>query len=171
MTAELTEAPPILQHKVGFAIEPWAPQQRRLLAEILVSAYAGMREAALYPELGTVADCTRLLQKMETAHTDFLLACASGLILADGQPVGSILAVQTAAGSASIEHLGILAAFRNRGLGKLLLQWSVRELWQAGFRRIQLHVTAQNEPAIRLYSGAGFVCLGIYRARDPRSEG
>ena len=63
----------------------------------------------------------------------------------DDKPVGEV------------RLIGVLPAWRGRGLGRELLRWAVAHLRVAGAGRIQLSVEAQNERALSLYVRTGFV--------------
>jgi mycothiol synthase len=52
--------------------------------------------------------------------------------------------------------IGVLPAWRGRGLGRELLRWGVAELRTRGSRRIVLAVEAANDRATRLYRAHGF---------------
>ncbi|MEP7035316.1 MAG: GNAT family N-acetyltransferase [Actinomycetota bacterium] len=51
-------------------------------------------------------------------------------------------------------------AFRRIGVGRALVDAVVAQARVAGKRRLVLHVVSGNEPASRLYEGAGFVATG-----------
>jgi GNAT superfamily N-acetyltransferase len=55
-----------------------------------------------------------------------------------------------------LQHLEVLPAFRNRGIGTKLLARCERELRALGHRRVVLGVSATNAPAIRLYRRLGY---------------
>ena len=55
-----------------------------------------------------------------------------------------------------IGQIGVLPAFRGRGLGRLLLEWSVEHLRRRGAADIELAVEAENELALGLYLRTGF---------------
>jgi len=56
----------------------------------------------------------------------------------------------------SIDFIGVLPAWRRRGLGRELLRWGIERLRAAGAQVIELNVTASNERALELYRRAGF---------------
>ena len=144
-------------------LEPWQPARARSAADILARAYAGSLEATLYPDLASPAGCLRVIRGLTRAG--MLLAEASGLILVGGEPAGTIVAARLAAQTAGIEHVAVLPALRGQGLGKRMLGWSLERLRAAGFARVELHVTRDNAPAVRLYQAAGFNLLSVYEAR------
>lgn len=69
-------------------------------------------------------------------------------------------------------HRGEIAALyvvperRGRGLGRLLLEEGEAVLRQWGCRRIQLAVTASNEPAVALYRAHGYAVTRYHMERS-----
>jgi ribosomal protein S18 acetylase RimI-like enzyme len=59
--------------------------------------------------------------------------------------------------------MGLLPAYRGRGLGRRLLTAAVDAGRKRGFERIELEVFASNTAAIRLYESAGFTAEGRKR--------
>ncbi|MGO4907947.1 N-acetyltransferase family protein [Pseudorhodobacter sp. W20_MBD10_FR17] len=59
--------------------------------------------------------------------------------------------------------MGLLPEFRGRGLGEQLLSETIADAQKHRFHRIELHVRASNEPAIRLYRKLGFVLEGTLK--------
>jgi ribosomal protein S18 acetylase RimI-like enzyme len=57
--------------------------------------------------------------------------------------------------------MGILQAFRGRGLGRRLAEAVIREAQNVGIERIELGVYASNEAAVALYKSLGF-CNGAH---------
>jgi RimJ/RimL family protein N-acetyltransferase len=59
--------------------------------------------------------------------------------------------------------MGIIPAYRGRGLGLRLLTATLENAFAVGFVRIELHVHADNPRAVALYTKAGFVTEGVVR--------
>jgi RimJ/RimL family protein N-acetyltransferase len=59
--------------------------------------------------------------------------------------------------------MGLLPAWRGRGIGRRLLEATLAQARRFGFKRIELDVHADNPRAIALYEKAGFVREGIVR--------
>ena len=59
--------------------------------------------------------------------------------------------------------MGLLPAYRGRGLGRRLAAQTIGAGRQVGIERVELDVFASNEPAISLYRRLGFITEGIKR--------
>lgn len=59
--------------------------------------------------------------------------------------------------------MGLLPAFRQRGIGKLLLSAAISTAWSRGLQRIELTVREDNGRAKALYERLGFQDEGIMR--------
>lgn len=59
--------------------------------------------------------------------------------------------------------MGIIPAYRNRGLGTRLIEAALGEARRQGFVRVALSAHADNERAIALYRKVGFVEEGVER--------
>ena len=59
--------------------------------------------------------------------------------------------------------MGLLPAFRGRGLGKNLAVQTIRAARDAGIERVELEVFASNKQAIALYRALGFITEGTKR--------
>ena len=59
--------------------------------------------------------------------------------------------------------MGLLPAYRERGLGRRLMEAALAKGWESGMERIELEVFASNPRAIALYEKLGFVTEGVKR--------
>ncbi|RXT24508.1 GNAT family N-acetyltransferase [Rhizobium leguminosarum] len=66
--------------------------------------------------------------------------------------------------------MGVLPAYRGRGLGRRLVQTTLKAAQEAGFVRVELDVYEDNARAIALYEKMGFAREGIAR-RAARIDG
>jgi ribosomal protein S18 acetylase RimI-like enzyme len=82
--------------------------------------------------------------------------------LQGGQVVGNITIHPYPADPScwQIEHVGVVRAYRGRGMGRVLMETGLRDIAQRGGRCAILEVYADNLPAIRLYESLGFECAG-----------
>ncbi|MBY4629323.1 GNAT family N-acetyltransferase [Rhizobium croatiense] len=66
--------------------------------------------------------------------------------------------------------MGILPAYRGKGLGRRLIETTLRAAQKSGFARVELNVYEDNARAIALYEKTGFAREGIVR-RAARIDG
>ena len=59
--------------------------------------------------------------------------------------------------------VGVVSAFRGKGLGLRLIRAALQAAWAADITRVELAVYADNAPAIALYEKVGFIREGIVR--------
>ncbi len=78
------------------------------------------------------------------------------LVLEVGGVAAGFLVLNVRKGTLRIEALGVLPAYRRQGWGMWLLEWAAQEAGRLGLRRLTLHVSSGNRPALALYAQAGF---------------
>lgn len=86
---------------------------------------------------------------------DQLDLAASVVLLRDDDPVGVALIARRDT-TCRLAGMCFVPSARGAGLGRLLLDHVVRAARTRGDRAMVLEVISQNEPAVRLYRGAGF---------------
>ena len=88
------------------------------------------------------------------------------VVEADGRVAGYLLAVR-AADQAEVLSVAVDPDWRQRGLGRALLEACLRSLGAEGVRRLTLEVRSGNSAARALYAGCGLAPVG----RRPRYYG
>jgi ribosomal-protein-alanine N-acetyltransferase len=102
----------------------------------------------------------------DAAALERILAMSDGfgfLAWQEDTPAGFILA-RDLGGEVEVLSLGVMPAWRRRGIGHALIASVVAEAERRGIGTIVLEVATENEPARRLYAAFGFVPVG----RRPR---
>ena len=113
-----------------------------------------------------VADDDGRINKFYQKHPERLPMCGIA-VGKDGTPLGFVMLAihpmndkdglhDTKPGEAYIEQLGVAAAARGKGIGKMLLQWAEAKAREHGCRMLTLSVLNGNA-ARRLYERFGFV--------------
>jgi GNAT superfamily N-acetyltransferase len=83
----------------------------------------------------------------------------------DGVPAGYAELDHRQAPDTELAYFGLLPEFIGRGLGRYLLDWTIRHVWRAGPRRLWVHTCDFDHPrAIAVYRKSGF------RVYDQRVE-
>jgi|YNPBryantNP2012_1023418.scaffolds.fasta_scaffold02061_4 ribosomal protein S18 acetylase RimI-like enzyme len=62
-------------------------------------------------------------------------------------------------------HIGVAASARGQGIGRALLETSLRQFWTTGVRGVHLVTTDRNQVACHLYESVGFRLLNAYPTR------
>ncbi len=153
MEMELSALPsPRLPHEFSFA--PWSYELLDAHAEMLFGSFHQEIDAHVFPSLGDRQGSLCLMIEM-TRKRGFLPE-ATWLLLGPVGPCGTVQGLRERDGLGSIQNVGILPGWRGRSLGEALLLQALHGFRQAGLQRAVLEVTAQNDPAIRLYHRLGF---------------
>jgi ribosomal protein S18 acetylase RimI-like enzyme len=95
------------------------------------------------------------------------LPSATWLIAAPAGFVATIQGVVDREGFGAIQNVGVLPAYRGRGLGRRLVSRALMGFRERGVSRAFLEVTAENVHAVRLYRSVGFRRVKtLYKAVD-----
>jgi len=154
MEIDLYEPPAVPVLPAGFYWVPWDTFALDLHADVLFGCFTDEIDATVFPSLGTRTGCGQLMTEICRKQgflpaATWLLACAEGYC-------GTVQGVRERTGLGAIQNLGILPAYRGRGLGSALLLQALHGFRNAGLGRAFLEVTAQNDGAVRLYHRLGF---------------
>ncbi len=76
-----------------------------------------------------------------------------------GQTVGCCALVRIAADEFEVAKMAVTEWRQGSGIGRRLLEWTIREAAAAGARRLYLETNSKLMPAIRLYESVGFVAI------------
>jgi ribosomal protein S18 acetylase RimI-like enzyme len=138
----------------GFSFVAWQDSLLSEHGESLFASFHDTIDAVVFPSLGDRSGCYFLMTEV-TRKSGFLPG-ATWLLSGPSGYCGTVQGVREPGGVGAIQNLGITAAYRNRGLGSMLLEQALEGFRRAGLKRALLEVTAQNEGAIRLYRRLGF---------------
>jgi ribosomal protein S18 acetylase RimI-like enzyme len=89
----------------------------------------------------------------------------------EGEPCGLawVRLDDDAPDSAHLYQMWVAAGHRRRGVGRALVDAAAEWARELGAKQLDLDVTSNNEAAVRLYEGAGFVVNGERRPLRPGS--
>lgn len=151
-------------------------------ADTLILPIAGEYIDSFHKALDTVARERKYLTLLEAPPLENARAFVLGMIakgnpqfvaLADGEVVGwcdiSRHSFPSHAHAGNL-GMGIIPAYRGRGIGRKLIETTLRAAFDAGIERVELSVHADNDRAIALYEKVGFVREGLAR-RSVRIDG
>jgi RimJ/RimL family protein N-acetyltransferase len=148
------QALPAPQLPAGFCWVAWGQDLLDLHAEALYESFHQEIDATIFPSLGNRQGCQTLMA--EISRKSVFVPTATWLLAGPDGPCGSVQGLSERNGTGAIQNLGITPGQRGQGLGAALLLQALHGFRWAGMHRAMLEVTAQNDPAIRLYRRLGF---------------
>ena len=153
----------------GYRLVSWDESMLEMHAETKYLSFRSEIDANVFPCLGELAGCHRLMH--EIRHKEGFLPSATWLSAYQPRPqaaleyCGTIQGIRDASQLGAIQNLGVTPEHRGLGLGTALLRVALRGFQQAGLERAFLEVTAQNAGAIGLYQRLGFArSRTVYKA-------
>jgi len=147
----------------GYQFLPWNDSLLEAHAQAKYSSFRDELDVNIFPCLGELAGCRRLMREIRTKPAFLPEATWLALCMGDGRNrcryCGTIQGISEENGTGVVQNLGIAPAHRNRGLGTALMCRALEGFLRAGLTRVHLEVTADNEGAIRLYRRLGFTTM------------
>jgi len=152
--------PAPLELPADYQLIAWHASLATAHAQAKYFSFRGELDAQVFPCLGEIDGCLRLMREIE-AKQGFLpeatwLIRYVGAGPAKEEYCGTIQAIRTHRGKANVQNIGIVPEHRGRGLGSALIQAALTGIHQLGIGRLGLEVTADNQGAVRLYQRLGF---------------
>jgi hypothetical protein len=138
----------------GFWLIPWQDRWSDLHADVLFRSFVDDRDGQVFPNLATVCGCREVMRVVRGLPG--FCPLASWLLAGPDGYAGAIQGVVDSAGHGAIQNLGVMPKCRGVGLGAVLLTQALTGFRQAGATWCHLEVTADNDPAVRLYQRCGF---------------
>ena len=127
---------------------------------------ATARSDASTASLGSTFGCRGLMTEISRRRA--FIPESTWLVVGPSGPCGTVQALRDRGVFGGIQNVGIVPEARGLGLGNALLLQSLQGMVRSGLGRGVLEVTAQNEPAIRLYQRLGFRrAKVVYKAVPP----
>ncbi len=154
MEMDLYDAPSMPSLPDGYYWVPWDDSLLDLHAEILYCSFREEIDTVVFPSLGDRQGCRNLMWEISRKHgflpeATWLLGSVTGYC-------ATVQGLRERTGMGAIQNIGVVGAHRGRGLGGALLLQALHGFRRAGLGRAVLEVTAQNDPAVRLYRRLGF---------------
>lgn len=157
-----TELPrPVLP--AGYAWVAWNDLLLEQHAEVKYHCFFEEIDGIVFPSLSSRIGCLTLMR--EISRKSGFRPEATWLVSGPEGYCATVQGVRERSGCGAIQNLGVTPAHRGRGIGSALLLMALHGFQQVGLKQAFLEVTADNEPAIRLYRRLGFRCRKtIYKA-------
>jgi mycothiol synthase len=138
--------------QLPFAIESFTPQGESRLIQLVERTYVGTLDCPRLDGLRNTADVVAGYKSVGQFRPELWQIARH-----QGADIGCLLVnLHPDVQHAELVYVGLVPEVRGRGWGLLLAQLAQRLARKANCERVVLAVDAANEPAIRLYSLAGF---------------
>ncbi|MDR2116616.1 MAG: GNAT family N-acetyltransferase [Planctomycetaceae bacterium] len=155
---------PILQLPLGFRYVMWEPEMLEVHADIKHRGFRNDLDARIFPTFRDYRQCVNLMKSI--SESPFFLPAAT-LLIANGDEqnlfeyVACIQGMRFSDEVGGIQNIAVLPDYRGHGIGRAILLKSLLGFRQHGIRRVTLEVTAENLPAINLYTHIGFKTFNV----------
>lgn len=155
----------------GYEFLPWSPSLLKAHAKAKYLAFRSEIDANVFPCLGDWRGCTRLMN--DISHKPGFVPEATWLLIyrpasrwrRSIDHCGTIQGIRDSQGMGAIQNIGVTPEHRGLGLGTQLIYRTLAGFRSVGLQHAYLEVTADNEPAIRLYERLGFLrAKTLYKA-------
>jgi ribosomal protein S18 acetylase RimI-like enzyme len=156
-----------LDQDSGLRLEHWRPEHLNEAAELIYNCYLGHEDSQINDQYQSVAGAGRFLHNIIRFPGCGLFDAESSLLLRDtgtDRLQAILLCSRVRADVAHITQLCVSPDVRGVGHGRFLLSQAAQGLQRRGFRALSLTVTADNQPARRLYESVGFKSLHHFEA-------
>ena len=146
----------------GFQWIPFRQEDISRHAAVKHESFRAEIDTSLFPNLSSDSGCQQLMTAICNHHK--FLDSATWLITTDSEDESNSDDCATIQGLAhspvlgEIQNVGVAPEYRGLGLGRALVLQALHGFRESGLKRVQLEVTAHNEPAVELYRSIGF-CL------------
>ncbi|MDR1268517.1 MAG: GNAT family N-acetyltransferase [Planctomycetaceae bacterium] len=159
---------PVLKLPLGFRYVEWNPEMLEIHADIKYRGFRNDLDARIFPTFRNYQQCVNLMKSISDSPS-FLPAAT--LLIANGNEEGLFEYVACIQGMrfsgeiGAVQNIAVLPDYRNRGIGRALLLGSLLGFRQHNIRRVTLEVTAENFPAVKLYTHVGFKTFNAHFLR------
>jgi len=137
-----------------FTLIGWHSSLLDAHAEALYASFFQCIDTQVFPSLGDRTGCRHLMA--EVTRRPGFEPWATWLLKCGDELVGTVQGVRERSGMGAIQNIGVVWAHRGRGLGRALLLQALHGFRLSGLGRAFLEVTAENDPAVRVYHRLGF---------------
>ncbi len=147
------------------SLEPWRETDLRDAATMMQAAYHRGVEAEIHARYRSAEGCHEVLENiLNQGSCGTVVAEASAMARHRGRGIGCVVVTEVAPRQGHLAQVVVLPEYQRRGLGQLLLDYSVSQLAERQFDTLSLFVSRSNEGALRFYRAMGFQAVLAYPA-------
>jgi ribosomal protein S18 acetylase RimI-like enzyme len=156
LRVELGQAPAPVPPQTLVHLEPWQSTHMPEAAAIMQAAYEESVDAESNVLYRTAQGCRLVLDNiLNQGGCGRLVAAASVLARHRGQGIGFVVVTEIAPQQSHLVQVAVLPAYQQRGVGRLLLHYSMSQLAALHFQTLSLMVSRANQRARKLYQTVG----------------
>lgn len=146
-----------MRSREGVQVVPWHGAHLGEAAAVMQAAYAGTVDAELNTLYSTVEGCQLVLDTiLNQGGCGRPVLEASAMLYDRGQSAGCVVITETAPRQGHLAQVVVQPASQHRGLGRLLLNYSLSQLVTRQFDTLSLIVSRDNHRALSLYQAMGW---------------
>jgi ribosomal protein S18 acetylase RimI-like enzyme len=147
------------------SLEPWRETDLPDAASVLQAAYHGSVEAEIHQRYRSADGCRAVLENLVSQGScGPLVAEASAMARHRGRGIGCIVITEVSPRQGHLAQVVVLPEYQRRGIGRLLLDYSVSQLAARRFDTLCLLVSRANERALRFYRAMSFQAVLAFPA-------
>ena len=151
----------------GLRLEGWSDKCLEPCARLIQRAYADHVDSEINDQYRTETGAAKFLRNIVLLPGCGQFCPQASFIVRPGPtepPIGMILTSTVAPGIGHTTQICVLPGYQKNGLGRRLMEASLRALQEHGYRALTLTVTATNANAVRLYENLGFKTVKTFAA-------
>ncbi len=140
------------------AIRPWKESDFAQAARVIHRSYRGTPDSRINSQYRSEEGCGELLTIL-TDHIwcgDFIPQVSRVAVRHSRNIAGVLIASRVSSGVGHIGQISVHPAHQGRGIGRRLIESSLKEYRRRGFKKATLVVTSANASALHLYESCGF---------------
>jgi ribosomal protein S18 acetylase RimI-like enzyme len=153
LTCEAKHFPASAPQFPGLVLRHLQPGEEEQLAGLIDETYVGTRDCPVLNGMRSTLDVLEGYKGVGRFRPEQWLILAR---TSDGENAGCLILAEHPQQTMELIYVGITPGFRRRRLGELLTRHAQFVSRQAACERLVLAVDAANEPAIAMYTAAGF---------------
>jgi ribosomal protein S18 acetylase RimI-like enzyme len=157
MCLDLRQGEAVMPPRADSGVEPWQGISLGQAAALMQVAYANTIDTEINILYDTFEGCQLVLDHiLNQGGCGQPVMAASGVVREGGQSLGGIVITETAPRQGHLAQVMVRPTSQRRGLGRLLVTYSVSQLAARHFDTLSLFVSRENYGARNLYQALGW---------------
>jgi GNAT superfamily N-acetyltransferase len=165
MRLDLSQAPESISPPALMHLEPWREEDLPAAAVVMQAAYEERVDVEINARYRTVDGCRAVLaQLLNQGGCGMFVAAASAIACHRGWGIGFVVVTESAPRQGHLAQVVVHPDYQRRGVGRLLLSYSLAQLVALRFDTLSLIVSRANVDALRLYQTMGWQAVLVFPA-------